>query len=887
MLKVEEDELDLLRFRAFVEAGGLSVEAGDLPGGADNLRQAIRLFRAPAFPDLVDLELLRADLDELEEQRLDAYQDLIDVELALGRHDELVAELQLLVTQQPYRERLWASLVLALYRSDRQGEALAACRRARRVFLDDLGIDPGPHLKKLERAVLQQDPSLAAPVADGHRRTKHRLDNLPAELTPLIGRDAELDALRSLYEVEACRLVTITGPGGTGKTRLALAAAKHMGPKMADGVCWVSLAPLTQAQQVPAAIAAALGLEEWAGSDPMQASRRFLRSHRILMAMDNFEHLEEAWPTVQDLLTAAPGLRLLATSRRPLGLRAEYEYELAPLALPPLDPPLPLHELEKVPAVQLFATRARAVRPLFRLGSNNAMVVARISRLVDGLPLAIELAAAQLRYRDEQTLLADLEVSLTALPAAFRDLPQRQRTLAATIDWSYQLLDESARQLFTQLGVFAGDPTVKAVDSICRSAGEGEAATADLLAVLEHHSLLRRYTDSAGERRVSMLHSIREFARDRLTLDGGSRVIQYRHAEFFLAVAEAASPQLWGQDQAETFQLLHADAPDLRAALAWAAGPYGSSNLALRLVGHLWRYWELTGDVAVECEIALNLVNNAPDAPAALQGPALSGTATLCWLLGRHDEAADLHERSRQAFLAAGNSQGVAWATMCLATQAAEQDDAVTARHLAEEALSLPEASPHTRVACLITLSLLAFYSGDLARSLDLCRECVELARPLGDNALLANTLLNLADGMQKAGNYDEAEGLLYEATERALELGGQGHLVAFVESLAAVNLEQRRTGQAIRLLAAADAHRTEFAVPLFAAEQRRIESLITKARSEAGPVTFGLEWAAGQALTLRQILREVLHNKQERKPETRADQSVPAAGSRNAAPWS
>ncbi|HEX8509826.1 MAG TPA: BTAD domain-containing putative transcriptional regulator [Propionibacteriaceae bacterium] len=538
MLTATDEELDLLRFREQVATGELAVQAGDLVGGADALRQAVELFEGRAFPDLADLEMFRPELDELEETRLDVHQDLVEVELALGRHGSLVGELQSLLAQQPYRERLWASLVVALYRCDRQADALAACRTARQVLVEELGIDPGPRLQQLERSVLRQDATLAAPATDGHRKVRQRLDNLPAELTPLVGRDTDLSAVRSLLVAEGCRLVTVTGPGGTGKTRLALATAGQLVGHLTDGACWVDLAQLTQIQQVPGAIAAALGLEDLAGMEPRTAVTRFLRSRRLLLVLDNFEHLEEAWPLVLDMLTAAPDLRILATSRRPLGLRAEYEYPLAPLALPSLDPPLPLDLLGEVAAVKLFVARGRIVRPQFDLSIDNALVVSRLCCRLDGLPLAIELAAAQLRRRSEQVLLGDLEVSFAALPAAFRDLPDRQRTLTATIAWSYQLLGEVERLLFVELGVFAADPSVEAVRRICGVALGAEVVMDDLLTRLARHSLLRRYTDPTGTPRLSMLQSIREFARNALEASGHAGTVRRRHAEYYLSFAE-------------------------------------------------------------------------------------------------------------------------------------------------------------------------------------------------------------------------------------------------------------------------------------------------------------------------------------------------------------
>lgn len=859
LLAVEDDELDLLQFRAHVEAGERAVEAGELASGAVRLRQALELFVCPAFPDLADIELLVPDLEEVEETRLDTYQDLFDVELALGRHANVVGELQRLVTQHRFRERLWASLVLALYRSDRQADALAACRMARKTFAAELGIDPGERLRELETLVLRQDASLGAPAVNEKRRARQRLDNLPAALTPMVGRDAELGEVCSLYRSDGCRLVTVTGAGGTGKTRLAMAAAARLGERMPDGAGWVNLSPLTQVKQVPGAITAALGLEAPVGEDPLKIASRFLQARRLLLVLDNFEHLEDAWPVVLDLLTAAPELRILTTSRRRLGLRPEYEFELAPLELPPLDPPLPLHRLREVPAMELLLSRGRAVRPRFTVDPGNAAVLSRLCHRLDGLPLAIELAAAQLRQLSEHDLLIDLEASLAALPAAFRDLPDRQRTLTATMEWSYQLLEDSERLLFVQLGVFANDPTTEAIDAVRGPLPIGAPSTEELLSALAGHSLLRRYTDQAGRRRVFLLQSIREFARDRLAMLPAEPEVRRRHAGHYVALAEALCPLLWSQDQVDAFRELKADALDLRASLLWAMGPDGSKNVALALVGQLWHYWELTGDVAESCGIALELLGSTLDAPPALQAPALSGTATLCWMLGRGDQASGLHHRALQAFHNAGNDQGVAWATMCLAVQAMQRDDAANAQRLAAEVLSMPRAAQITRVGALILLGILAFYAGDHDQALELRHASVELARPIGDRWLLGIALTNLAESTQQAGDYGAAERLLVEAVTAALELDAQGQVAAFLEHIADVYVSTHRVERAIHLLAATDSYRADRGLPLYSAEQQHISSILTRARKVAGPIRFGLAWERGRGLTLRQAFNEVL----------------------------
>ncbi|WP_455833645.1 BTAD domain-containing putative transcriptional regulator [Pseudarthrobacter siccitolerans] len=888
LLSVADDEVDLLQFRAYIAAGEQAVQAGDLVAGARQLRQGVGLFRGRIFPELADLELLAPDLEMLEEAWLDAYQDLAEVELALGRHNTLAGELQRLVSKHPFHERLWASLVVALYRSGRQADALAAARHARKVFMTELGIDPGMRLRELEALVLRQDTSLDVPAVNADRPSQ-RLENLPAPVTPLVGREAELKEVCSLYRSKECRLVTVTGPGGAGKTRLVLAAAARLGQQMNDGVGWVNLAPLSDVHQVPGAIATTLGLDDWSGEDPLKAASRFLRTRRLLLVLDNFEHLEDAWPMVVDLLTAAPDLRILTTSRRRLGLRAEYEYELGPLALPPLEPALPPSRLREVPAMKLLLNRGRAVRPHFDVDPGNAAVLTRLCHRLDGLPLAIELAAAQLRYRTEQALLADLERSLNDLPAAFRDLPERQRTLTAAITWSYQLLGRNEQQLLVHLGVFAGDPTVEAIAAICNGATEVQPRIGELLASLADQSLLRPHTDATGHQRVSMLQSIREFARDRLALLSGATTIRLQHARYYLSLAEAVGPRLWGPGQIEAFRTLQSDALDLRAALLWAAGPDAAPEIGLRMVGQLWHYWELTGDVAEEQHLAVGIVEKATDAAPEVLAPALSGAATLCWTAGRFSDAARFHQAALAAFDCARNAAGAAWTTMCLAVQAAQTDDLATAERLAAEAVRSPAASPRTRVASLVVLSRLAFYAGDVAVTLELSRRCAEMARSIGDRWLVGIGLVNLAEALEQAGDYDGAESLMCEAITTALELRAQGHLTGFLDSLAGVYLARHRTELAIRLLASADSYRADRGQLLDGAERRRVDEIVAKARAEAGSVRFALAWSAGKALSPTQAADEVLR-RSARHPGAdvkHADSSWPETDEAvNPAPW-
>ncbi|HEU4668091.1 MAG TPA: hypothetical protein VFS79_10545, partial [Arthrobacter sp.] len=359
--------------------------------------------------------------------------------------------------------------------------------------------------------------------------------------------------------------------------------------------------------------------------------------------------------------------------------------------------------------------------------------------------------------------------------------------------------------------------------------------------------------------RVSLLQSIREFARNRLALLAAEPGVRRRHAEHYVVLAEAVSPLLWGQDQVDAFRTLHADALDFRAALLWAAGPRGSTELALRLVGQLWHYWELTGDFAEQQRTAVALVEAAPDAPPELRGPALSGAATLSWVLGRYDQAADLHGLALRAFRETGNASAIAWTTMCLGVQAAQRGDTATAARIATEVLSLPHASHLTRLSALILLSRLAFYGGDHEQALELSRQCVELSKPLRDSYQWRTVLTNLAESTEQAGDLDGAESLLLEALNAGLPLGALGNLVGVLESLAGVYAAQKHLERAARLLGAADSHRKEQGPPLYGEELVRVQAITARVRAEAGPIRFGLAWAGGRNLTLRQAVNEVL----------------------------
>ncbi|HEX3686016.1 MAG TPA: BTAD domain-containing putative transcriptional regulator, partial [Gaiellaceae bacterium] len=547
---VAEDELDLVRFERLLERGRAALEAGRTDDAADDLREALGVWRGPALADVPE-ETRRGEAEPLDELRLTALELRYEAELGCGRHDAVLAELEALTAEEPYRERFLSQRMLALYRAGRQAEALEVYRDARRALSDELGLDPSPALQELERSILRQDPSLAAPEPPT-RSTRP----LPAPPTPLVGRRLELAAVSALYRNEGARLVTLTGPGGTGKTRLALAVAQALEPELRDGALFVNLAPVASPELLVPTIAEVLDVREGGARPLAEGVTEHLRERRMLLVLDNFEQLLAAAPFVGELLATAPRLLVLATSRAPLRLAAEREYPVPPFDTP--DAGLPFEALVNTDALRLFAARARAVDPGFELDTTSAPEVARVCARLDGLPLAIELAAARSKLLAPGEILERLERQPHILPPGPRDAPARQRTLSATISWSYDLLGPDERLTFARLGVFAGGCTLEAAEQVCET-------TVETLGVLVDNNLLRR---RGG--RFTMLVTVRAFALERLE-EAGDAQVRRRHAEWLTELAETMAERTTaGDDAAVWLDRIQPEHDNIRAALAWA-----------------------------------------------------------------------------------------------------------------------------------------------------------------------------------------------------------------------------------------------------------------------------------------------------------------------------
>jgi predicted ATPase/DNA-binding SARP family transcriptional activator len=545
LLRVAPDAVDAGRFRALVAEARTAADPGDR---AALLADALALWRGPAYADFAEQAFARAAIDRLEEERLVALEELAETRLALGESAHLIGELAGLVAQHPLRQRLRAAYMRALHRTGRQSEALATYRELRDHLAEQLGLDPGPELAALHQAILRQDPQLAPPAHT----------NLPAPLTALIGREEAV--LQVSARLGAGRLVTLTGPGGVGKTRLAVEVARQQAARYADGVRLVELAAVDQGPgssgqpveaQLVRVISTVLGLDGDAlgpaedVEDLVDQLARRLRDRESLLVLDNCEHVIGPVARLTELLLrAAAGLRVLATSREPLEIPGEQLWDVPPLELPEPATSDPV-VLSKASAVQLFVTRAAAADAGFQLSTENARAVAAICVRLDGIPLALELAATRVRAFGVHGVAERLGDRFRLLSAGLRGAPARQQTLRAVIDWSWGLLTEPERAVLRRLALHPDSCTRQAAEAICSGAGVSTVDVSDLLARLVDRSLLVRI-DAPGGGRYRLLESVGAYCLERLHESGEFETVLQRHIAYYVGLSNRSEPRLYG-----------------------------------------------------------------------------------------------------------------------------------------------------------------------------------------------------------------------------------------------------------------------------------------------------------------------------------------------------
>lgn len=622
LLKAGPEQLDVVRFERLLSEGRGLLAGGDAASAAARLREALALWRGPPLADLVLLEFVQPEIRRLEELRLLALMERIDADLALGAGAELIGELEGLVASNPLQERLRAQLMLALYRAGRQAEALAAYRQISELLRDQLGLEPSPELRDLERAILNHDTALQPAPAARPSPMVSALDGtvrearLPVPATTFLGRERELADLVALLGAPHTRLLTLTGAGGSGKTRLALRLAETTISEYSDGVWFVGFADISNPELIAPTICQALALSEHAQLEPIDRLTHAIAERRILLVLDNLEQLVDGTPILGNLIAGCPGLTLVVTSREPLHLAGERQYEVPVLA--------------QTDAVELFTARARAVAHLLSVDAANA---AAICDRLDRLPLAIELVAARTKALSPIELLTRLDRSLPLLTGGPRDAPHRQRTLEATIDWSYQVLSPAEQHLFARLAVFAGGCTLPAAEDVC-------GANLDILQSLIDRSLLR--TD---RERYWMLQTIREYAIERLGQTGETHDLRRARARWFVELvdAEGVAPPAW-PDQSSLIRLGREQA-NFMSALEWAADA-GEIEIAARLTSSLTAVWIMLGQLHEATRWITFVLQHEEKYPSRLAAHVVSAGRLLAHYRGRWNEEAPLAKRA-------------------------------------------------------------------------------------------------------------------------------------------------------------------------------------------------------------------------------------------------
>jgi predicted ATPase len=642
---------------------------------------------------------------------------------------------------------------------------------------------------------------------------------VPVPATPLLGREQEAAAVEDLVVREGVRLVTLTGPGGVGKSRLAVEAARRLGPGFADGVRFVALASVSAADLVAAAIAAGLGLNTSAGQ-MITDLESYLRARRLLLVLDNFEQVVDAAPLLAELLEAAAGLVVLVTSRVVLRLSGEHEFPVPPLPVPPVGSSPDPEELQRYASVGLFVERAHAAAPGFELTGANAGAVAEICRRLDGLPLAIELAAARVRLLPPSALLARLGQRFSVLTGGARDLPERQRTLRNTLDWSYGLLPVGEQALFAQLGVFAGPFSLPAAEAVC-APDEGQASGAgqvmETLGSLVDSSLVGAET-GGGKPRFSLLETIRDYARERLA--GGDWVQAHdRHAAYFQALAEPSGAELAGPGQLAWLGRLETEHDNLWAAMSWLVDQ-GHLDQATHLFLMTWRFWWLRGHLAEFARLGDELIAGSEDLPPYQRALALTGAGFILIANGDLARAQTVFEQSLPLYRQTSEKLGVLLNATVLAVlghlAAIRRDDASAGKLLDEGQALVQEfrdddLTGYDHLQHLLTIAFVDNFLGQVRLSqadndaaAQLFTDGLTVARRAQDRISLLVSLYDLALSSQAQGDLAGAAGHLKEGLAIAADAGDETSAAYYLEALAAVAGQQDNAQRAVRLLAAA-----------------------------------------------------------------------------------
>jgi predicted ATPase/DNA-binding SARP family transcriptional activator len=751
LLSVAPGEMDADVFAERVQEGRGALDAGDAARAREVLSAALQLWRGPPLAEVAFADFAQAEIRRLEELRLEALESRVDADLELGAHARLVGELQALLVEQPTRERVAGQLMLALYESDRQADALDVYQRTRARLADELGLEPGPALKKLHAEILEQSNSIAGSAPGlSQLRARPTASALPQPATLTIGREQEIDAVSRLLCRSDARLVALVGPGGVGKTRLALVVSHSIQRSFRDGVCWVELAGVARTEDVDFAIAQGLRVRPVEGESVRDALCRVLSTRELLLVADNFEHLLDAAHLIGDLLAASRGLTVLVTSREALKLAAEHRFVVGPLALPDVPERATVVDVERASATAMFIAAARRRDHRWSMGPHGAPALARLCARLDGLPLALELAAARTGLFGIDELAARLDGELELLDGGPRDAPARQRTLRATLEWSYRLLDDRQKVAFARFSVFAGGSTLEAATEVTE-------APLHTVGALIDKSLLDRRTAADASTRLMMLDTVRAYALERLAEDPDWDKTRRRHFVHFQRLAADAAVQLWRSREDQALTLLDREIENLRAALRWALA--NAPALSVRLAGPLGDYW---------------CVRRDPDALGWVEAALAAGGEQAT----THDRA---HAQLARSYLHRG-----------LGNPAAQRDAATEALELyrnLEDEVGVATS--------LMSLASGAMKLNDVAKGQWCAQEACRHARASGDDVTLGLALATLATAVGS----DERLEVVHQAGALFQRVGNDRHIARMYGNAAYASLVDGRPTEALDLL--------------------------------------------------------------------------------------
>ncbi len=830
------------------------------------LTQAAELYRGELLggshlESLPFQEWLVMEREGLHRQAMEAFYHLANYHVQRGEYDQAQYYARRQLEAEPWREEAHRQLMAALAASGQRSAALAQYAACCRILGEELGVEPEPETRRLYERIRA---GTLPPAAPPH--------NLPDPLTRFIGREAELEQIADLLNTPGCRLLTLTGPGGVGKTRLALAAGRQAVAYFADGVWFASLAALSDPAQVASTVAAVFGVREEGGRPLLTRLTGSLRGKCLLLILDGCEHLVEAVRPLAEALLQAADVQILITSRRALGVAGEVIWPVPPLAVPDIarlaalarqdseeTPPGPdlVRVLRSYDSVAVFADRAAAVLPSFALTSENALAVARICQQLDGIPLALELAAARINLLTPQQIADHLQDALGLLTQGCSTALPRHQTLRATLDWSHALLTAEEQVLFRRLAVFAGSFSLEAAESIAGGEGLERGQVLDRLAGLVDKSLVS--VELAGEVSRFRLHEVtRQYARVRLIEAGEEVRVRNRHLDFCCRLAESLEGGLLGTLPPGAFDRLAQEYDNLRAALEWSLHEAGDAQTGLRLAAALPNFWEVRGQFAAERGwLEELLVRTGAAASPDLRAKALRGAGRMAYYQGDLAAAHWFFEQSVAMDRELDNRPRLADTLGRLAFVFSIQQEYAAAEPLYQESLALYQAlgDPSGVARILSELGYTAFRQGDLVRARSLLEESLALFREPDDRYLASRARLILGHVARLEGAYAEARSLYAWAITTLKELGNSWGIFYLLEAFGHLALAEGEPERAVWLWGAAKRLGEAIGTVLAPAEQPEHERGIAAARAALGEAAFAAAWAAGRAMTLDEAI--------------------------------